>query len=107
GTTKLKITWLNTRALVASSTQAATSTAGVIVTSRRSQSGIRQSTKSCMMTCPAIVPTTELDRPEASREIMKIVAERPPNSGPSIRYASSIPTSDAEPGGLNVTAATH
>ena len=49
GRTKLSATWLTTSACVASLTQAATITVGTIVISRRSQSGMRQSTKSCMI----------------------------------------------------------
>ena len=84
GRTKLRMTWLMTSAFVVSVTQAATMIVGSIVTSRRTQSGMRQSTKSCMMTWPAIVPTTELERPEASSDTMKIVADMPPNNGPSM-----------------------
>ena len=48
---------------------------------RRTHIGIRNPTKSCMMTWPAIVPTTELDNPEASRDAMNAPAATTPISG--------------------------
>ena len=52
--------------------------AGTIVTSRRSQSGMRYWVKPCMMTCPAIVPTAELDSPDAINETRKTPQRRTP-----------------------------
>ena len=60
---------------------ATTMTAGTMVTRRRAQSGMRNRTKSCMMVWPAIVPTTELDSPDASSEVMNTAAAPMPSSG--------------------------
>ena len=47
-----------------------------------------------MMTCPAIVPTADDDRPDASSEMAKTQLAALPSSGSSVRYASSmVPTS--------------
>ena len=54
---------------------------GAIVTARRIQSDIRKLTKPCMITCPANVPTVELERPEASNETAKTVAANRPSNG--------------------------
>ena len=45
GSTKLKMTWLTTSACVRSTPDCTTKTAGVIVTSRLSHSGMRKPTK--------------------------------------------------------------
>ena len=37
-----------------------------------------------MIDWPAIVPTTELEMPEASSDAMKAAAATPPNSGSSV-----------------------
>ena len=63
---------------------ATTTTAGTMVAIRRTQSGIRKPTKSCMMTWPAIVPTTELDSPEASSDTMNTAPAPAPSSGTSV-----------------------
>ena len=39
-----------------------------MVTSRRTQIGMRKPTKPCMIICPAMVPTTELETPDAISE---------------------------------------
>ena len=46
-----------------------------------------------MITWPAMVPTDEDDRPEASSEMAKIQLAAEPSSGSSVRWASSmVPT---------------
>ena len=52
-----------------------------MVTSRRTQIGMRKPTKPCMIIWPAMVPTVELDTPEASSEIRNTPAAAPPSSG--------------------------
>jgi len=52
-----------------------------MVTARRSQSGTRKPRKPCMITCPAMVPTTEEERPEASSESRNKAAAALPSSG--------------------------
>ena len=52
-----------------------------MVTSRRTASGIRKWTKSCMIVCPAMVPTTEEEMPDASRAAMKAPAAATPING--------------------------
>ena len=55
-----------------------------MVASRRTDSGMRKPTKSCMIVWPAIVPTTELDSPDASSEAMNTAAAPTPSSGTSV-----------------------
>ena len=62
-------TWLSTSARVGSTPIASTTSAGSIVTTRRTKSGIWRRMKPCMTTWPAIVPTLDDDRPEASSAI--------------------------------------
>src|ERR1700716_1668737 len=64
GRTKLNTTWLRIIAVVVL-TLSATIKAGTIVISRRAQTGILNPTKPRMITWPAIVPTTELEIPDA------------------------------------------
>ena len=45
-----------------------------------------------MMICPAIVPTTELDMPEASSANRKVPAAAAPSSGVRLSYAVAIST---------------
>ena len=85
GSTRLSTTWLMIRAWVGLTPQAMITSVGSIVTSRRSQTGIEKPTKPCMMTWPAMVPTAELESPEASRLIRKTAAAPPPRSGVSVR----------------------
>ena len=84
GSAKLSTTWLSTSAFVGSTPIATTTKAGTTVTSRRSHSGIEKPTKPCMMICPAMVPTAELDRPEASSATRKKPAAAEPSSGVSV-----------------------
>jgi manganese transport protein len=58
--------------------------AGIIVTTRRTQTGMRKPTKPCMIIWPAMVPTTELEMPEAIRETRKTPAAPMPSSGVSV-----------------------
>ena len=53
---------------------ASTSSAGARVTARRTKSGMRRRMKPCITTWPAIVPTEEEAKPEASRAMPKTVA---------------------------------
>ena len=55
-----------------------------MVMTRRSQIGMRKPTKPCMIICPAMVPTTELDMPEAISDNRKIPAAPMPSSGASV-----------------------
>ena len=84
GSAKLSTTWLATSASVALTPSPATTKAGTMVTRRRSQSGIRMPTKPCMMTWPAIVPTAELDTPDAISESRNTLAAPAPSSGTSV-----------------------
>src|SRR5438270_1988659 len=68
GRTKLSTTWLRIIALIELQLSAMTK-AGTIVIRRRAQTGMRQPTKPCMISWPAIVPTTELEIPEAINAI--------------------------------------
>ena len=56
-----------------------------MVMTRRTQSGIRIRTKSCMIVCPAMVPTTELAMPDASSDARKALAAKTPISGSKVR----------------------
>src|ERR1700749_1138128 len=76
GMPKERTTWLPTRASVGSRPIASTSSAGARVIARRRKSGIWRSMKPCITTCPAIVPTEEEAKPEASRAMPKTVAAR-------------------------------
>ena len=55
-----------------------------MVMTRRSQIGMRKPTKPCMIICPAMVPTTELDTPEAISESRNIPAAPMPSNGASV-----------------------
>src|SRR5260221_10653653 len=81
GRAKLRTTWLITKVLVGFKPIAATITAGIIVTTRRTQIGIVKPTNPCIITCPAIVPTVELERPEGNSEIAKTRLAAPPKRG--------------------------
>ena len=85
GRTRLKTTWLSTRALVMSMPAATTATEGAITTMRRSQSGIRNETKPCMIIWPAMTPTIELEKPEANRASINRPAAPSPRSGARVR----------------------
>ncbi len=71
GSAMLSTTWLMTSALVESTPKPTTTKAGSIVTSRRSQIGMRNWTKPCMIIWPAMVPTAELDIPDAMSDTRK------------------------------------
>ena len=58
--------------------------AGSMVTSRRTQTGIWKPTKPCMIICPAMVPTVELEMPEAMSESRKTPAAAAPSSGVNV-----------------------
>ena len=77
----LSTTWLRTSDWSHRRRVATTTKAGTMVTSRRTQIGIRKPTKPCMIICPAMVPTAELDTPEASSEIEEDAGGAGPNSG--------------------------
>ena len=64
---------------------AITASAGAIVTSRRSQIGMWRWRKPSMMTCPAIVPTADDDKPAASSDRAKMTLAALPRSGVSVR----------------------
>jgi hypothetical protein len=55
-----------------------------MVTSRRSQIGMRNRTKPCMIIWPAMVPTAELDIPDAISETRNKPAAAEPSSGVSV-----------------------
>ena len=70
-----------TRAFVAFAPSPTTTKAGSMVTSRRTQIGMRNPTKPCMIIWPANVPTVELDTPDASRETKNTPAAAMPSRG--------------------------
>ena len=80
-----------------SSPIAATTSAGTIVTIRRTKIGICRRTNPCMTTCPESVPTVELDRPEASSASANSVLEAPPRIGASVRCAVSSESTSVMP----------
>ena len=82
GIPKERTTWLSTSARYGSTPTATMTSAGSIVTARRRKSGIRRPMKPCMTTCPAIVPTLEEDRPEASRATPNSTSALPPRYVP-------------------------
>ncbi|MNP33170.1 hypothetical protein D3C76_1263920 [compost metagenome] len=51
---------------------------------RRNQSGMVKRTKPCITTCPARVPTTVEEMPDATRERPNRVAAACPNKGVSV-----------------------
>ncbi len=55
--------------------------AGSMVTTRRTQIGILIPTKPCMIIWPAIVPTVELDTPEAMSDSKNTPAAPMPSRG--------------------------
>ncbi len=58
--------------------------AGIIVTSRRTSIGIRKAMNPCMMIWPAIVPTAELEIPDAIRETRNTPAAPMPSKGANV-----------------------
>ncbi|MNG06090.1 hypothetical protein D3C84_893120 [compost metagenome] len=63
---------------------AITTKAGAMVMARRNQSGMVKRTKPCITTCPARVPTTVEEMPDATRERPNRVAAACPNKGVSV-----------------------
>ena len=84
-------TWLitSTREGSSGSPMAITTNAGIIVTARRTNSGIRRLMNPCITTWPDNVPTVELDSPEAVSASAKSTLEAPPRMGSSVRCAPS------------------
>ena len=71
-------TWLRTSAFDGLTPIAMITSAGTIVIVRRSVSGIWRRMKPCITTCPAIVPTLDEERPEASRATPNMIAALEP-----------------------------
>ena len=84
GRAMLSTTWLMTNALVELTPSQTTMKAGTIVTRRRTMIGMRKPTNPCMIIWPAIVPTAELDRPDASSAVRNAPAAPAPSSGVSV-----------------------
>src|SRR5579884_1810165 len=97
GSTKLSTTWLITSVSVGLTPSNTTMNTGNIVTNRRIHTGMVKPTNPCMMTCPAIVPTLELERPEASSDTAKTTLAAPPNRGVSVLYALLISAMPVKP----------
>jgi hypothetical protein len=85
---------------------AITASAGSIVTSRRTNTGIRTPMKPDITTCPAKVPTLEDEAPEASSATAKASAAAPPTRWPSCACAPAIDSSPDRPGVWKSFAAT-
>src|ERR1022692_483982 len=79
-----------TRLPVGGSPSSSTTSAGSMVSPRRTNNGIRRRMNPCMTTWPAYVPTLEEDSPEASRATANISAAPPPTTRPSPACAASI-----------------
>src|SRR5439155_16059050 len=73
-----RTTWLRTSALVGLTPIASTTSAGSIVMTRRTISGMRRLTKPAMTIWPAYVPTLEDEDPEASSATANASAAPPP-----------------------------
>ena len=84
GSARLNTTWLHTSDWVTLAPSPTSTKAGAMVTARRSQSGMRNWTKSCMIVWPAMVPTMELEKPEASSDSANTSAAPPPSNGTSV-----------------------
>ena len=97
GRPKLSTTWLITSVRVGSSPIAITISAGAVVTSLRTYTGILRLTKPCMMTCPALVPTVEDESPEASSDTAKIKLAALPSRGSSVLCASCMVAMEVNP----------
>lgn len=76
-----------------------------MVARRRIQGEIRFRMKPCMITCPAMVPTDEEERPEARSARANTIPAAGPRSGSSVRCASSSVPTCAAPPRWNVAAA--
>ena len=71
-------TWLRISASVGLTPIASTTSAGTIVTARRSSTEMLRLMKPLITTCPAYVPTLDEDAPEANSATAKASAARPP-----------------------------
>src|SRR5260370_9375493 len=98
GRTKLSTTWLITNDCVVLKPSRTTRTAGIIVTNRLTQMGIVKPTKPCIITWPAIVPTVELESPEARSEMAKPKLAAPPSRGGSVGKAALLAATYRRPG---------
>ena len=87
GRAKLKITWLKTSTMIGSSSRLITAIAGSMVSKRRTMTGILSPTKPSMTTWPAMVPTVEEERPEASNAMPKAVQESGPSNSTRVWWA--------------------
>src|SRR5580658_4379304 len=83
GRTRLSTTWLRIIAVIILKLSA-TMNAGTMVIRRRAQTGMLNPTKPRMITWPAIVPTTELEIPEAINAIRNTPAAHVPSVGISV-----------------------
>jgi hypothetical protein len=99
-------TWLSTSAFVGSVPTASTTSAGAIVTRRRSAIGIVRAMKPCMTTWPASVPTLDDARPDASSASANASAAPGPTRSPKPACASSIDSTPVMPCVWNSEAAT-
>ena len=88
GIPKESSTWLITRVLVGLAPIPMTTSAGIIVTPRRTTIGTERRRKPCITTWPASVPTAELESPEKSSESAKSVPALAPSSGFSVSPAT-------------------
>jgi hypothetical protein len=79
--------------------------AGIIVTTRRTQTGMRLRMKPCITTCPASVPTADDDRPDPSSAIANSAPAAPPRIGSSVLWAPSSESTFGSPLRQNVLAA--
>src|ERR1700679_527760 len=80
GRTKLSTTWLRIMTVVALK-HSAMPKAGTMVIRRRTHTGMLRPVKPCMITWPAIVPTTELEMPDAINETRNTPAAPMPSAG--------------------------
>ena len=83
-------TWLSTSAPVGLTPTARITSAGTIVTARRTKTGIRTLMKPAITTWPANVPTLDDEAPDASSATANASAAPPPTSWPSPACAPSM-----------------
>src|SRR6266511_191738 len=91
-------TWEMTSVREGSSPMPITTNAGIIVTIRRTNSGIRRRMNPCITTWPDSVPMVELERPEAVRASANSTLEAPPRIG-SIERLDVVQAAPEEDGG--------
>ena len=84
---------------------ATTTKAGIIVTTRRTQSGICHRTNPCITTWPASVPTADEESPDESNAIANSDPAVAPRSGSSVACAPSSVSTSRAPLRWNVLAA--